>query len=54
MIKKLLNIIIGSFSYEQKRTNQVEKYLAQSKDLADLENRMRELDRRGNYNKLYI
>jgi hypothetical protein len=54
MIKKLLNKILGSFSYEQNRTNKIERYLAQSKDLADLENRMRELDRRGDYNKFYI
>jgi hypothetical protein len=54
MIKKLLNKIIGSFSNEQNRTNKIEKYLAQSKDLADLENRMQELDRRGDYNKYYI
>ena len=54
MIKKLLNKIIGSFSYEKNRANKIEKYLAQSKDLADLENRMRELDRRGVYDKYYI
>ena len=54
MIKKLLNKIIGSFSYEQKRANKIERYLAQSKDLADLENRMQELERRGDYNKFYI
>ena len=54
MIKKLLNKIIGSFSYEKNRANKIEKYLAQSKDLADLENRMRELDRRGDYNRFYI
>ena len=54
MIKKLLNKIIGSFSYEKNRANKIEKYLGQSKDLADLENRMRELDRRGVYDKYYI
>ena len=54
MIKKLLNKILGSFSYAQNRTNKIERYLAQSKDLADLENRMRELDRRGLYNRFYI
>ena len=54
MIKKLLNKIIGLFSYEKSRTNKIERYLAQSRDLADLENRMRELDRRGDYNRFYI
>jgi len=54
MIKKLLNKILGSFSYEQDRTNKIEIYLAQSEDLADLENRIRELDRRGDYNRFYI
>jgi hypothetical protein len=54
MIKKLLNKILGSFSYEQNRINKIERYLAQSKDLADLENRIRELDRRGDYNRFYI
>jgi len=54
MIKKLLNKILGSFSYEQDRTNKIERYLAQSEDLVDLENRIRELDRRGDYNRFYI
>ena len=54
MIKKLLNKILGSFSYEQNRINKIERYLAQSKDLADLENRMRELDCKGHYNRFYI
>jgi len=49
MIKKLLNIIIGSFSFEKNNRNKIDEYLAQSKDLVDLENRMRELDRKGIY-----
>ena len=53
MIKKLLDQILKvfSFDYDQKK---IEDYLAQSYDLADLENRIRELDRRGSYNKFYI
>jgi hypothetical protein len=54
MIKKLLNKFLGTFSYEYNRANKIENYLAQSKDLADLENRMKELDRKGTYNKFYI
>ena len=34
--------------------NKVEKYLANSYDLYDLDYRQKELDRKGTYNKLYI
>ena len=34
--------------------NKVEKYLANSFDLYDLDYRQKELDRKGVYNKLYI
>ena len=56
MIKKLLKQIINVFSYDYDR-KKIENYLAQSSDLADLENRMKELDRRGArdaYNRFYI
>ena len=53
MIKKLLNQIFDIFAYDNNK-KQIEKYLAQSSDLIDLENRMRELDRRGVYNRFYI
>ena len=53
MIKKLLKQIIDVFSYNYDR-KKIENYLAQSSDLADLENRMKELDRRGTYNRFYI
>ena len=53
MIKKLLNQIINVFSYDYDR-KKIENYLAQSSDHADLENRMKELDRRGAYNRFYI
>ena len=53
MIKKLLKQIINVFSYDYDR-KKIENYLAQSSDLADLENRMKELDQRGAYNRFYI
>ena len=53
MLKKLLKKIFYVFSYEYDR-EQIEKYLAQSTDLYDLENRQRELDRKGAYNRFYI
>ena len=53
MLKKLLKKIFYVFSYKYDR-DQIEKYLAQSTDLYDFENRQRELDRKGAYNKLYI
>ena len=48
MLKKLLKKIFYVFSYEYDK-NQIEKYLAQSTDLYNLENRQRELDRKGTY-----
>ena len=53
MIKRLLKQIYNLFSYDHDR-KRIEKYLAQSADLADLENRMKELDQSGTYNKYYI
>ena len=53
MIKKLLNKIVNIFSYNYDR-KKIENYLAQSSDLADLENRIKELDRQGAYYKFYI
>ena len=53
MLKKLLKKIFYVFSYEHDR-DQIEKYLAQSSDLYDLENRQKELDRKGTYNRFYI
>ena len=60
MLKKLLKKLFYVFTYEYKKDryeyhrDQIEEYLAQSTDLYDLENRQRELDRKGTYNKLYI
>ena len=53
MLKKLLKKIFYVFSYEYDR-EQIEKYLAQSMNLYDLENRQKELDRKGTYNRFYI
>ena len=53
MIKKLLNQIVNIFSFDHDK-KKIEQYLAQSNDLADLENRIKELDRCGAYNRLYI
>ena len=53
MLKKLLKKIFYVFSYEYDK-DQIEKYLAQSSDLYDLENRQKELDRKGIYNRFYI
>ena len=39
------------FCYDRKK---IENYLAQSSDLTDLENRMKDLDKQGAYNKFYI
>ena len=53
MLKKQLKKLFYVFSYEYDK-DQIEKYLAQSSDLYDLENRQRELDRKGAYNRFYI
>ena len=53
MLKKLLKKIFYVFSYEYDR-EQIEKYLAQSSDLHDLENRQREIERKGANNRFYI
>ena len=50
MIKKLLNQIVYIFSYNYDK-RQIEKYLAKSSDLADLEHRMKELDKKGAYSR---
>ena len=48
MVKIFLNKIISLLFYNNER-KRIEKYLSQSNDLADLENRMKELDRAGIY-----
>jgi len=53
MIKKLLNKI-NCLSLFKSDSAKIEKYLANSKDLIDLEQKIRELDRKGAYRKFYI
>ena len=53
MIKKLLNKFFRSFTFDYDR-ERVEKYLSQSANTYDLEQRMRELDQKGKYNQFYI
>ena len=54
MIKKLLNNILGFFSYEFYKKNKIEVYLSKSLDLADLENRIKEIDKSRDFNRLYL
>tara|TARA_B100001250_G_C19028314_1_gene456254 strand:+ start:334 stop:495 length:162 start_codon:yes stop_codon:yes gene_type:complete len=53
MIKKLLNNFFKSFAYDHDR-EKIEKYLSESSNTYDLEQRIRELDKQGKYNQLYI
>ena len=53
MIKKLLNKINYLFHFKSDNI-EIEKYLAKSKDLIDLDQKIRELDRKGAYSKFYI
>ncbi len=53
MIKKLLSKLFRPFSSNHDREI-VEKYLSQSSNSYDLEQRIRELDRKGTYNQYYI
>ena len=53
MIKKLLNKFTYFFSYEYDR-EKIEKYLAKSSNLYDLENRQRKLDSNKSLNRFYI
>ena len=53
MIKKLLNNFFKSFTFEHDR-EKIEKYLSESSNTYDLEQRIRELDKKGKYNKFYM
>ena len=53
MIKKLLNNFFRSFSFEHDR-KKIEKYLSESANTYDLEQRIKELDKKGKYNQFYI
>ena len=53
MIKKLLSKLLRKFSSVHDREI-IEKYLSQSSNSYELEQRIRELDQKGIYNKYYI
>ena len=53
MIKKLLNNFFKSFTFDHDR-KKIEKYLSESSNTYDLEQRIRELDKKGKYNKFYM
>ena len=53
MIKRLLNNFFKSFTFDYDR-EKIEKYLSQSSNTYDLEQRIRELDQQGKYKKFYI
>ena len=52
MIKKLLKLIFNVFSSDRKK-KLIENYLSKSSEIYDLENRIRELDKKGEFNKIY-
>tara|TARA_B100001029_G_scaffold81050_1_gene66537 strand:- start:592 stop:753 length:162 start_codon:yes stop_codon:yes gene_type:complete len=53
MIKKLLNNFFKSFTFDHDR-EKIEKYLSESSNTYDLEQRIRDLDKKGKYNQFYI
>ena len=53
MIKKLLNKFFRAFTFDYDR-EQVERYLSQSTNTYDLEQRIRELDQNKKTNQYYI
>jgi len=53
MIKRLLNKLFRSFTIDYDR-EKIEKYLSQSSNTYDLEQRIRELDQNNNYNRFYL
>ena len=53
MIKKLLNNFFKSFTFDHDR-EKIEKYLSESSNTYDLEQRILELDKKGKYNQFYI
>ena len=53
MIRRLLNKLFRSFTLDHDR-EKIEKYLSQSSNTYDLEQRIRELDKNNNYNRFYL
>ena len=52
-MSKLLNWVINLFPTEDSRAAEVNRYLAQSEDLYDLDRRMRELDHSSKFRNRY-
>ena len=52
-MNKLLNWVINLFPTEDSRAAEVNRYLAQSEDLYDLDRRMRELDHSSKFRNRY-
>ena len=53
MIKKLLNKFLKHITFKDER-EVVEKYLSQSSNTYDLEQRIRELDKNNKYRQFYM
>ena len=53
MIKKLLNTFFRSFTFDHDR-KKIEKFLSESSNTYDLDQRIRELEQKGKYTKFYI
>jgi hypothetical protein len=52
-MSKILNWVINLFPTEDSRAAEVNRYLAQSEDLYDLDRRMRELDYSSKFRNRY-
>ena len=53
MIKKLLNKLLKHITFKDER-EAVEEYLSQSSNSYDLEQRIRELDKKNKYRQFYM
>ena len=53
MIRKLLNNFLRAFTFDHD-SEKIEKYLSQSANTYDLEQRIRELEQKGKYNQFYV
>ena len=53
MIKKLLSKLFKRIAFDDERES-IEKYLSQSSNTYDLEQRIRELDHKNEYNRFYL
>ncbi len=53
MIKKLLNTFFRAFTFDHDK-KKIEKFLSESSNTYDLDQRIRELELKGKYTKFYI